>query len=1120
MSVPASPKHDPTILDLLPVETLLAPNPPKLNNDYLDAEENPKIDVDDEDEEEEQLPASPPPLSSLRTPPLVSESSSDSDILVTTTTNVGRPFKGQLTEIAEAHKEAIRARRRLDRFIWEMSFVIKQDIPELMNDSTATEDRLTLLDQDNVKNREEIQKLKNQVQSTNIFATLAAMERDRIEKTQWRDHDLQRNLQSSTMTTLILLFHSVALLYDQIKNPNTQDQNGKQIWELRHHLTLAEIRLEVAKVDRYRLESIKATKVARAAATAKTTTAAATAGGTRGSNNTGPAAGAGGPNVVGPTVGAVAMSVVPEVRGCSYIEFMKCEPTKFKGTKGVVGLTCCFERSESVFLITKSNENDKVKYATSTLLDEALSWWNSVAQHIGIENAYKTPWGVDITTYNRRFQELAILCPAMVPTIEKLLERYVWGLPQPIQGNVTSFDLATIYEAMRMAHRLMDQAIRAGTVLDLNVVTEKKSKEKRLKDVPIVRKFPEVFPEDLPGLLPPRQVEFQIELVPGAAPVAQAPYRLAPSKILQSSTMTTLILLFHSVALLYDQIKNPNTQDQNGKQIWELRHHLTSAEIRLEVAKVDRYRLECELYSVQVQIHAMQQELYWRGFEENFPTESIDVAAATAKTTTAAATAGGTRGSNNTGPAAGAGGPNFVGPTVGAIAMSAVPEVRGCSYTEFMKCEPTKFKGTKGVVGLTCCFERSESVFLITKSDKNDKVKYATITLLDEALSWWNSVAQYIGIENAYKTPWVELKKMMIKQYYPRSEGNVTSFDLATIYEAMRMAHRLMDQAIRAGTVLENARGYATAATALAGGRGYVGNLPLCNQCKLHHTCLCIIKCKNCQKDLNVVTEKKSKEKRLKDVPIVREFPEVFLEDLPGLPPPRQVEFQIKLVPGTAPVARAPYRLAPSKMQELSNQLQELTDKGFIGQVHHCGKLQSYFWDEDEEEAFQLLKEKLCSTPILALPDGSEDFVVYCDASRQGLGSVLMQRQKAQTKAVNEENVKNENLYVMIKKKFQKRPDGAIRFKDRSWIPLYGGVRDLIMHESHKSRRSRLLFSAWWMNWSRLNVMNVMKTPIEEKGCILSIMLNLLNVSAAKRGFSSSKKITAGSHKEKLCSLM
>ncbi|GJQ93438.1 hypothetical protein Tco_0004577 [Tanacetum coccineum] len=76
--------------------------------------------------------------------------------------------------------------------------------------------------------------------------------------------------------------------------------------------------------------------------------------------------------------------------------------------------------------------------------------------------------------------------------------------------------------------------------------------------------------------------------------------------------------------------------------------------------------------------------------------------------------------------------------------------------------------------------------------------------------------------------------------------------------------------------------------------------------------------------------EDKSEKKRLEDVPIVRDFPEVFPEDLPGLPPTRQVEFQIDLIPGAAPVARAPYRLAPSEMKELSEQLKELSDKGFI----------------------------------------------------------------------------------------------------------------------------------------------------------------------------------------------
>ncbi|GJV68349.1 putative reverse transcriptase domain-containing protein [Tanacetum coccineum] len=109
-----------------------------------------------------------------------------------------------------------------------------------------------------------------------------------------------------------------------------------------------------------------------------------------------------------------------------------------------------------------------------------------------------------------------------------------------------------------------------------------------------------------------------------------------------------------------------------------------------------------------------------------------------------------------------------------------------------------------------------------------------------------------------------------------------------------------------------------------------------------HRTRLNVISCTKVQKYLlkgchvflaHVTTkeiEDKSEKKRLEDVPIVKDFPEVFPEDLPGLPPTRQVEFQIDLVPGAAPVARAPYRLAPSEMKELSEQLKELSDKGFI----------------------------------------------------------------------------------------------------------------------------------------------------------------------------------------------
>ncbi|GJZ80783.1 putative reverse transcriptase domain-containing protein [Tanacetum coccineum] len=340
--------------------------------------------------------------------------------------------------------------------------------------------------------------------------------------------------------------------------------------------------------------------------------------------------------------------------------------------------------------------------------------------------------------------------------------------------------------------------------------------------------------------------------------------------------------------------------------------------------------------------------------------------------------------------------------------------------------------------------------------------------------------------------------------------------------------------------------------------------------------------------------ETSQRRSKLQDVPIVKNFPEVFPEDLPGLPHTRQVEFHIDLVPGAAPVARAPYRLAPSEMKELADQLQELSDKGFIrpssspwgapvlfvkkkdGSLRMCidyrelnkltvknryplpriddlfdqlqgssvyskidlrsgyhqlkvreedisktafrtrygyyefqvmsfeqaraqrasednirvveergvsanflrvnfgftivqflghvidnkgihvdpAKIESvkdwaspktpteirqflglagFEWGDKQEAAFQLLKQKLCSAPILALPEGSEDFIVYCDASIKGLGAVLMQREKVISYAscqlkIHEKNYTTHDLEL-----------GAVVFALKIWRHyLYG----------------------------------------------------------------------------------
>ncbi|GJV64474.1 hypothetical protein Tco_1475302 [Tanacetum coccineum] len=132
----------------------------------------------------------------------------------------------------------------------------------------------------------------------------------------------------------------------------------------------------------------------------------------------------------------------PVARKCSYKEFMSCQPINFKGTEGAVGLIRWFERTESVFSRSNCTEDCKVKFATGTLTEEALSWWNSFAQPIGIEEAYKITWvefkKLLIKKYCPRTEELAILCPTMVPDSEKMMEVFIRELLRSIEGNVTA----------------------------------------------------------------------------------------------------------------------------------------------------------------------------------------------------------------------------------------------------------------------------------------------------------------------------------------------------------------------------------------------------------------------------------------------------------------------------------------------------------------------------------------------------------------------------------------------------------------------------------------------------------------------------------------------------------
>nr|GEX89640.1 reverse transcriptase domain-containing protein [Tanacetum cinerariifolium] len=433
------------------------------------------------------------------------------------------------------------------------------------------------------------------------------------------------------------------------------------------------------------------------------------------------------------------------------------------------------------------------------------------------------------------------------------------------------------------------------------------------------------------------------------------------------------------------------------------------------------------------------------------------------------------------------------------------------------------------------------TVFELTGECKEkDRVKFAMATLRGRALTWWNGRTKAMGIEAANNTPWSEVRKWMTEEFCPRSviqrmeqemvepeavkvekylrgltksiRGDVTSSQPATINDAVRLDNQLAGQLIQdkadeategekrkgkgnRGSRGDNQRKHNRRQNQRRGNTGAMTNAApnnneTCQKCKNKRHAGDCWKCTKCAQ----VTGTVSKEKQAEDVLVICDFPEVFPEDLPGLSPPWQVEFRIDLVPGATPVARAPYRFAPSELKELSKQLKKLSEKGFIRpssspwgapvlfvkkkdedipitafrtryghyefQVIPFGltnapavfmdlmncvcksyldkfmivfiddiliysknkeehglagyyrrfikefyliakpltkltqKNKPFVWGNNEEEAFQTLKRKLYSASILLLPEGSEDFVVYCDASLRGFEVVLMQREK------------------------------------------------------------------------------------------------------------------------------
>ncbi|GJU25991.1 putative reverse transcriptase domain-containing protein [Tanacetum coccineum] len=713
---------------------------------------------------------------------------------------------------------------------------------------------------------------------------------------------------------------------------------------------------------------------------------------------------------------------VQTARPCFYADFMKCQPLNFKGTEGVVGLTRWIEKMESVFNISGCAIENQVKFATCTLLGAALTWWNGQIRTLEIELWNLKVKGNDVPAYTKRFQELTLICTKFVANETEKVDKYISGLPDNIYGNVKSARPKTLDETIELANDLMDQKLRTyaerqsdnkrkaddssrnnhghqqqpfkrqnvakvynmgtgerkpyggslpkctkchlhhngpctqrchkcnkighfardcrntgntnvantqkgngaapkgngcfecgapghfkrdcpklknkdggngnaqGWVYavgnaekkgnapgnpDANVVTaqeymakgcqvflaqisakkeEDKSERKQIKDVPIVRDFPEVFPEDLPGLPPARPVEFQIDLIPGAAPVARAPYRLAPSEMKELSEQLQEL---SDKGFIRPSFGSPSLICQ--KEGWVVQ----------DVHRLPIYS-KIDLRSGYHQLRVREQDIPKTAFRTRY----------------------------------------------GHYEFQVMP------------------------FGLT----NAPAVFmdLMNRVCKPYLDKFV-IVFIDDILIYSKDEREH---EEHLKAILELLKKEKLYAKFSKCEFWIPKVQF--------LGHVIDSRGIHVDPAkIESIKDWASPKTP---------------------------------------TE-------------IRQF-----LGLAGY-----------------------YRRFIEGFSKIAKSMTKLTQKGI-----------KFDWGEKEENAFQLIKQKLCSAPILALPEGSEDFVVYCDASHKGLGVVLMQREKVIAYAsrqlkVHEKNYTTHDLEL-----------GSVVFALKIWRHYLYGTRCTVFTD-HKS---------------------------------------------------------------------
>nr|GEZ52704.1 putative reverse transcriptase domain-containing protein [Tanacetum cinerariifolium] len=561
-------------------------------------------------------------------------------------------------------------------------------------------------------------------------------------------------------------------------------------------------------------------------------------------------------------------NVAPVARECTFADFMKCSTITFRGNEGAIGLIRWIKKTEMVFTVSKCTEANKVVFAAPTFQDRALTWWNSHVATLGIEAVTKKTWAemkvmmteefcppeeiqrmegelwnlkvkeMDISSYTTRFNELVILCPRMVPTKQKKVEAYIHGLSKNIKGEVTSSEPATLNKAVRMAHTLMEKKVKA--------IAEREADNKKRNN----RNYNNNRNNN------------------------QNQYRNLNRNHQNNQRQGN--------ARAMTNVGNQNTNEV-GKNVkcnrCGLQHYGNCLIKCNKCGKIGHNARDC--WSKVVAIGANAQPIvtcYMCGEKGHIKTNC---------------------------PVRNSPGIN---------------EARGQAYDLR---DGDQNLGPNVVMGTFLLNNRYPRVLFDSGSDKSF-VNVTFSRLID---------IKPVKVNHSYEVELADgrvvstntiLRGCALNLVNHPFEIDLIPIELGTFDVIIGMDWLILhDAVILCGK--KEVHVPLKKRTLVVKGDDCVSRLKVVSCMKVKKyvdsgSCLFVPQ----------VVEMEPTERRLEDVSVICKFLDVFPEDMPGLPPPREVEFEIELVPRAAPVVRAPYRLAPTKMKELAKQLQELSDKGFI----------------------------------------------------------------------------------------------------------------------------------------------------------------------------------------------